>query len=169
VQRDRLLVAIIASVAAFLVDRARRAEMTARREATHSLAAEQAAKAAADANLKEAIANLGLARRAVDEYFTRVSQPLSRPFPDELYQLALSHALSAYLDSPASEPTTPEDGASRAAHADRAVLVLRRATEGGYRDLAALENDPGWHPIRHRADVQMLFRDLAFPVDAFAR
>ena len=69
-----LAVAIIASVAALLVDRARRAEMVARRDATRSLAAERAAKAAAAANLDQANANLRLARQAVEEYFTRVSQ-----------------------------------------------------------------------------------------------
>src|SRR5262249_49952312 len=83
-----LAVAIIASVAALLVDRARRAEKAARGEATRALAAEKAArgeatralaperaaKADADANLRQATANLGLARQAVEEYFTRVSQ-----------------------------------------------------------------------------------------------
>jgi serine/threonine protein kinase/tetratricopeptide (TPR) repeat protein len=69
-----LAVAIVASVAALLVDSARRAEMVARHDATQSLAAERVAKAAAAANLDQANANLRLARQAVEEYFTRVSQ-----------------------------------------------------------------------------------------------
>ncbi len=69
-----LAVAVIASIAAVVVDRSRRAEMAARGEATRSLVAERAAKAAAAANLEQATANLGLARKAVEEYFTRVSQ-----------------------------------------------------------------------------------------------
>jgi eukaryotic-like serine/threonine-protein kinase len=69
-----LAVAITASVAALVVDRARRAEMAARHDATRSLAAERVAKAAAAANLDQANANLRLARQAVEEYFTRVSQ-----------------------------------------------------------------------------------------------
>ena len=50
------------------------AEKAARDAVTQSFLAERSAKAAADASLKQATVNLGLARQAVEEYFTRVSQ-----------------------------------------------------------------------------------------------
>jgi serine/threonine-protein kinase len=95
-------------------------------------------------------------------------EPLQHPLPDELYQLALSHALSAYLDGPDAVPTTGGDRARREAHADQAVSLLRRAIEAGYRKGVELENEPGWRAVRHHADFQILLRDLAFPVDPFA-
>jgi len=48
-------------------------------------------------------------------------------------------------------------------------LLLQRAIEGGYRNLAELENDPSWRPIQDRPDFLMLLRDLAFPAEPFAR
>ena len=88
---------------------------------------------------------------------------------DDLYELALSHALASELASPEPLPATGEDRFRREAHADQAISLLRRAIESGYRKRAALESDPGWQPIRHRADFQMLLRDIDYPADPFAR
>jgi serine/threonine-protein kinase len=107
--------------------------------------------------------------RASAERALALLEPLPRPIADELYQLALAHALGAELDGPDPIPTTAEERTRREAHADRAVSLLRRAIAGGYRRLAELEDEPGWRPLRHRPDFQMLLRDLAFPVDPFAR
>ena len=107
--------------------------------------------------------------RASAERARALLEPLPRPLVDELYELARAHSLLAHLDSPDPNPTTGEDRGLREAHADRAVSLLRRAIESGYRDLDELEHDPGWDPIRHRPDFQTLRRDLAFPADPFAR
>ncbi len=107
--------------------------------------------------------------RASAERARALLEPLPRPLAEELYELALSHALGAELDSPDPIPTTAEDRARREAHADRAVQLLRRAIEGGYRNLAELENEAAWRPLRRRPDFQILRFDLAFPADPFAR
>jgi tetratricopeptide (TPR) repeat protein len=61
-----VIVAGLATTAAVVVDRARRGEQKALVQVIGALAAERAAKAEADTNLT-------LARQAVDEYFTRIS------------------------------------------------------------------------------------------------
>jgi len=60
-------IAVLATTAAVLVDQARRGEQAALFRVKASLSAERAAKA-------EAEANLTLARRAVDDYFTKISE-----------------------------------------------------------------------------------------------
>ncbi len=92
-----------------------------------------------------------------------------RPLADDIYELAVSHALVSELASP--EPHSPAGGdrIRREAHADQAISLLRRAIESGYRKRAALETDPGWQPIRHRADFELLVRDIDYPADPFAR
>jgi serine/threonine-protein kinase len=62
-----VIIAVLATTAALVVDRARRGEEDALRRVTLALASEQAARA-------EAQANLGLAARAVDDYFTKISE-----------------------------------------------------------------------------------------------
>ncbi len=68
-------------------------------------------------------------------------------------------ALKQILDRHADDPVSRQ----------RAVLSLRRAIEGGYRNIAKLTNDPNWHPIQHRPEFQTLLCDLAFPAEPFAR
>jgi len=62
-----VVMAVLATTAAVLVDQARRGEQAALSRVTASLSAERAAKA-------EAEANLTLARRAVEDYFTKISE-----------------------------------------------------------------------------------------------
>jgi serine/threonine-protein kinase len=62
-----VVVAVLATTAAVRIDQARRGEQAALVRVTASLAAERAAKA-------ESEANLTLARRAVDDYFTKISE-----------------------------------------------------------------------------------------------
>jgi serine/threonine-protein kinase len=62
-----VVVALLATTAAVLVDQARRGEQSALVRVTASLSAERAAKA-------ESEANLTLARRAVEDYFTKISE-----------------------------------------------------------------------------------------------
>jgi serine/threonine-protein kinase len=107
--------------------------------------------------------------RASAERARALLEPLPRPLPDELYQLARAHCLSAYLDSPDPTPTTDEERARREAHADRAVALLRRAIGAGYRDVAELQFDPSWGPIRQRPDFQLMLSDLTFPANPFVQ
>jgi tetratricopeptide (TPR) repeat protein len=106
--------------------------------------------------------------RASAERARALLEPLPGPLADELYQLARAESLGADLSSPVAVSTSGEDRARREAQADRAVSLLKRAIEGGYRNVANLENDPCWRPVQHRHDFQMLLRDLVFPADPFA-
>jgi tetratricopeptide (TPR) repeat protein len=111
-----LAIAVLATTAAFVVDRARRGERAAREAATLALANERAARA-------EAQANLSLAARAVDDYFTRISENTLlkrqgaaqvrdlRSLRKELLEVALD-----YYNRLASRPAPdPALGAERAA------------------------------------------------------
>jgi serine/threonine-protein kinase len=62
-----VVIAVLATTAAVVVNQARRREEAARTQVTRALANESAAKA-------ESQENLGLARRAVDDYFTKISE-----------------------------------------------------------------------------------------------
>ncbi len=106
--------------------------------------------------------------RASAERARALLEPLPRPLADELYQLARAESLGADLSSPVAVSTSGEVRARREAQADRAVSLLKRAIEGGYRNVANFENDPCWRPVQHRHDFRMLLRDLVFPADPFA-
>jgi eukaryotic-like serine/threonine-protein kinase len=91
-----VVVAVLATTAAVRIDQARRGEQAALVRVTASLAAERAAKA-------EAEANLTLARQAVDDYFTKISENSLlkrqdaaevrdlRPLRKELLEVALEY------------------------------------------------------------------------------
>jgi tetratricopeptide (TPR) repeat protein/tRNA A-37 threonylcarbamoyl transferase component Bud32 len=65
------------------------------------------------------------------------------------------------------------DGAIEAVERERrsrrAVAALRRACEGGHRDLRQIRQDPVLNPLRSRRDFQELVLDLSFPADPFQR
>jgi serine/threonine-protein kinase len=60
-------------------------------------------------------------------------------------------------------------GVDREAHADRAIVALRRAVAAGFRDVAVWRRDPDLNPLRSRPDFQLLMMDLEFPDDPFTR
>ncbi len=62
-----VVIAVLATIATVVVEQARRREQSARTEVTRALANERAAKA-------EAEANLGVARQAVNDYLTKISE-----------------------------------------------------------------------------------------------
>jgi hypothetical protein len=57
----------------------------------------------------------------------------------------------------------------RREYADRAMATLRRAAAAGSIGAYGLRSDPGFVPLRPRADFQLLLMDLAMPADPFAR
>jgi tetratricopeptide (TPR) repeat protein len=59
--------------------------------------------------------------------------------------------------------------ALRERYAARAMELLLRAVQTGYRDAAHMKEDADLDPIRNRSDFQGLITDLAFPTDPFAR
>jgi hypothetical protein len=59
--------------------------------------------------------------------------------------------------------------AERAAHADEALAILRRAIiADGYREIPLIRIEPGLDSLRSRDDFRQLMRDLAFQNVAIA-
>jgi hypothetical protein len=105
------------------------------------------------------LARLGRHARATAE-----ADELARLAPGsggDLYDLACVFALSA--SAVGAEP------ALRESYGARAMGLLLRAVQTGYRDAAHLKQDADLDPIRNRSDFQGLITDLAFPTDPFAR
>jgi hypothetical protein len=81
---------------------------------------------------------------------------------DELYNQACAHAVCSTL-------LGPDEASQSAAHADLAIVMLRRAIGAGYDNLALIRKDPDLAPLRSRADFQLLVMDFVFPAAPFAR
>ena len=94
-----------------------------------------------------------------------VMQRLPTLTKGDLYSLACYQSL---LAGAAAEPGSGLSAAEGRAEADRAMVTLRRAVDGGYRDLAHMRADTDLDPLRGRADFQLLMLDLAMPGDPFA-
>jgi hypothetical protein len=98
-------------------------------------------------------------RRAVasDEQ-TRTSDP------ETLFELAGCHArLGGIAGTTGSGLSAPDGGAEL----DTAMGVLRRAVEGGYREVTWMKRDPDFDGLRPRPDFQLLMMDLAMPAEPF--
>jgi serine/threonine protein kinase len=105
------------------------------------------------------LAHLGQHARATAE-----ADELARLAPGssaDLYDLACVFALSSATAE--GEPALCER------YGARAVELLLRAVQTGYRDAAQMKQDADLDPIRNRTDFQGLIRDLAFPADPFTR
>jgi serine/threonine protein kinase len=158
-----LLTAVLATIAAVVVDRARRGEQAALVKANAALSSERAAKADAEANLT-------LARKAVEDYFTKISENDLlkrqdaaeirdlRPLRRELLEVALD-----YYDR-----LTRRSSADPALLADQAAASMRvgkingeigskEAALGAYRRALAIRTEL---TATHPSDVA-LRRDLA--------
>jgi len=144
-------VAVLASTAAVIVDQARRRVEVARTRATLALAAERAAKAEAQANLR-------MAGQAVDDYFTKISENALlkrqdaaevrdlRPLRSELLEVALD-----YYNRLATRPSTSP--ALRAEQAAAYSRVGRIKEEIGLKE-AALEAHQQARAIRSELAAQ---------------
>jgi hypothetical protein len=49
------------------------------------------------------------------------------------------------------------------------MAILRRAIDGGYREVGLIRVEPELDPLRSRDDFRVLLLDLAFPADPFPR
>jgi WD40 repeat protein/serine/threonine protein kinase len=86
----------------------------------------------------------------------------------EMGTLARMYAVLSGGD--ALDMTVPTERARReqATAADRAMAVLHRAVDAGWRDLAHMKQDRDLDPLRARPDFHRLILDMAFPTDPFA-
>jgi hypothetical protein len=99
-------------------------------------------------------------RRAVaSDERTRTSNP------ETLYYLAGCHAL---LGGIAGTDGSGLSAALGAAELDTAMGVLRRAVEGGYREVTWIKRDPDLDALRPRPEFQLLMMDLAMPAEPFS-
>jgi hypothetical protein len=81
------------------------------------------------------------------------------------YCFACYHALLGGLAAEPGSGLTPAEGR---AQADRAMAALRRAVDGGLRDLASIRTDSDLKALGDRPDFQLLLMDLAMPAEPFA-
>jgi serine/threonine protein kinase len=79
---------------------------------------------------------------------------------------AACHALLSGVAGRSGSKVPEADGRREAA---RAMGMLRRAIEGGFRDADLLRTDAMWGPLRQRGDFQLLLLDLDLPADPFER
>jgi hypothetical protein len=85
---------------------------------------------------------------------------------EECFETACAHAALASLPKPDGSGA-PD--AERSAEADRAVPMLRKAVEMGYRSRDLYRAEDALDSLRNRKDFKLLMMDLSFPTDAFAR
>jgi len=86
--------------------------------------------------------------------------------PEFTFLHACCHAsLSWAAGRPGSRVSADEADAEAA----KALALLRRAAETGFRDPASYRNETALDPLRDRPDFRLLMMDLAFPGDPFAR
>jgi serine/threonine-protein kinase len=149
-----VVIAVLATTAAVRIDQARRGEQAALVRVTSSLAAERAAKA-------EAEANLTLAHRAVDDYFTKISENSLlkrqdaaevrdlRPLRKELLEVALEY-YNRLITRRSSDPSLRSEQAAAYTRVGRingeigskdAALEAYRHALAIRTDLAALDPD----------------------------
>ncbi len=173
-----VVIAVVATTTALAVDRARRNEESARVQVSQSLANERAARA-------EAQANLNLATRAVDDYFTKISENalLKRQDAPEVRDLRLLRkellevALDYYNRLASRGSADPALGAERAAAYERvgrindeigsketALEAFRRA-EALRTDMVAV--DPA--DARRRRDLALCQIEVAEVLDEIGR
>jgi eukaryotic-like serine/threonine-protein kinase len=148
-----LIAAVLATAAALVVDRARRKERAALGRVGTALIAERAAKAEAQAHLKRSEESLRLARQAVDDYFTRISEDALlkrqdaaevrdlRALRKQLLEVALSY-YERFAEQHAGDPALRAELATayfRVGAITEEIGSARRALEAHRRALAIRE------------------------------
>jgi serine/threonine-protein kinase len=83
----------------------------------------------------------------------------------EWFETACGQAALASLAGRDGSGVAALEGPDRA---DRAMNRLRKAVDGGYRNLDAFRTEPALDPLRSRDDYRLLMMDLAFPTEPFA-
>jgi eukaryotic-like serine/threonine-protein kinase len=86
--------------------------------------------------------------------------------PDYTFFDACCHASLSWA---AGRPGSGVSADEADAEAAKALALLRRAAEMGYRNPATYRNETALDPLRDRPDFRLLMMDLAMPVDPFAK
>jgi serine/threonine-protein kinase len=94
-----------------------------------------------------------------------VLRGLKSPSSTNIYDVACLHSLLAGVAQDPRSGLTADEG--RAAMAD-AMATLHEAVAAGWRNPAALRDDPDLASIRSRPDFQLLIMDVEFPAKPFA-
>jgi eukaryotic-like serine/threonine-protein kinase len=84
---------------------------------------------------------------------------------ENLYYLAGCHARLGGIAGVAGSGRPAAEGP---VELDRAMAVLRRAVDAGYRDVSWMNRDPELDPLRGRPDFRAMMADLAFPDQPFS-
>jgi len=175
-----VVVAVLATTAAVLVDQARRGEQAALFRVTASLSAERAAKA-------EAEANLTLARRAVDDYFTKISENALlkrqdaaevrdlRTVRKELLEVALDY-YNRLITRRSSDPSLRSEQAAAFTRVGRIndEIGSKEAALGAYQQALAIRTDlAALHPgdsalARERATIGIAVAAMLAEIDRAA-
>ena len=145
-------------------------------EAMHeSLAKDQPNAPVSPSGLADELSRIGLAlrdlgdaagaaaavRRAIGRF-----EGLPSPESSDLYAFACARATLAALAGQAGSGVLAAEGR---AEADKAMALLRKAVDEGYRNPGAYRTESALNPLRGRDDFRLLTMDLAFPFDPFAR
>ncbi len=124
--------------------------------------------------LAESVVRVGAFRQtdghlaaAVEAYRKALAMWEKIPAPTDLdhYNAACAHARLAGIAALAGSGFSAKEGATEG---DRAMSCLRKAVEGGFRDLAVMRTDSDLDPLRTRLDFQLLMMDVAMPEEPFA-
>jgi eukaryotic-like serine/threonine-protein kinase len=94
---------------------------------------------------------------------------LKAPGLVDVYMLARAHAMIGALLASTGPDAGRDPADTPAAHFDAAMVELRRALAGGFRDPVDMPTDKALDPLRNRQDFKDLMMDLAFPAEPLAR
>ena len=86
--------------------------------------------------------------------------------PDFTFIQACCHSSLSWA---AGRPGSGVSAGEADAEAAKALALLRRAAETGFRNLATYRNETALDPLRNRPDFRALMMDLAFPAEPFER
>jgi eukaryotic-like serine/threonine-protein kinase len=86
--------------------------------------------------------------------------------PDFTFIQACCHSSLSWA---AGGPGSGVSAGEADAEAAKALALLRRAAETGFRNLATYRNEIALDPLRNRPDFRAFMMDLAFPAEPFAQ
>jgi tetratricopeptide (TPR) repeat protein len=84
---------------------------------------------------------------------------------EEWFETACCHATLACLAGRDGAKVPAVEAKGRT---EKAMTLLRKAVDLGYRDTNAFRQNPAFDPLRDRADFRLLLKDVAMPADPFA-
>jgi hypothetical protein len=93
---------------------------------------------------------------------------LRAPKPVDYYSMARAHALIGGLLARSASNSARAPSDTPTAHFEAAMDLLRRAIEGGYREVDYIRSDKALDSLRSQPGFLLLLMDLAFPDEPFA-